>query len=60
MNAAYEHPMLPIIKEWEDLFMKMYKRAPRPIEREQFFLGLLYGKIAEARGRIEEYERRHQ
>ena len=60
MSAAYWPSVLPIIKEWEDLFMKMYKRAPRPIEREQFFFGLLYGKIAEARGRIEEYECRHQ
>jgi len=31
------------VKEWEDTFRALYKRKPRMIEREQYFIGAIHG-----------------
>ena len=35
--------MLKMIRDWEELFVKLYRRKPRMIEREQFMIGVLVG-----------------
>lgn len=40
-----EPTLLTQVKKWEDLFIALYKRKPKMIEREQFFFGMLFCQI---------------
>lgn len=42
---------LALIREWEEIFISIYKRKPKMIEREQFFWGVLLERIARATAR---------
>jgi hypothetical protein len=39
------HATLVMIRKWEDLFLALYKRKPKLIEREQFLFGILFYQV---------------